>query len=113
MYIISVLIFVSVGQVVYWSDVLSHAIYRAPLDGSTEKEVFLNSTHGIGIVDGSSFFYNFRCFSGKRQNSTKNSTAFPKIADLKKISAVHTCTTVPEISLKGIRNSAIKVIGVQ
>ena len=56
MYIISV--FVSVGQVVYWSDVLSHAIYRAPLDGSTEKEVFLNSTHGIGIVDGSLFYYN-------------------------------------------------------
>nr|KAG5707173.1 hypothetical protein BaRGS_017857 [Batillaria attramentaria] len=38
------------GEVVYWSDVKEHVIYKASLAGG-EQEVFLNSSDGIGIVD--------------------------------------------------------------
>ncbi|PVD21301.1 hypothetical protein C0Q70_19473 [Pomacea canaliculata] len=40
-----------IEQVVYWSDVKEYVIYRASLAGG-EREMFLNSSHGIGIVDG-------------------------------------------------------------
>ncbi|KAK7497721.1 hypothetical protein BaRGS_00011116, partial [Batillaria attramentaria] len=40
-----------IEQVVYWSDVKEHVIYKASLAGG-EQEVFLNSSDGIGIVDG-------------------------------------------------------------
>lgn len=40
-----------VEKVVYWSDVSEYAIYTTWLDG-TNRNVLLNATHGIGIVDG-------------------------------------------------------------
>lgn len=49
---------------VYWSDVRERVIYRAHLDG-TNKTVFLDSTRGIGIVDGNEFrelLARFICF---------------------------------------------------
>lgn len=39
-------------QVVYWSDVEEGIIYQSSLAGTGDKEVFLNRSNGIGIVDG-------------------------------------------------------------
>lgn len=41
-------------QFVYWSDTTENIIYRTSLDGS-EREVFLNCSHGVGVVDGESY----------------------------------------------------------
>ncbi|XP_012940627.1 uncharacterized protein LOC101861747 [Aplysia californica] len=41
-----------IKQVVYWSDVKEGVIYRSTLAGTGDQEIFLNSTNGIGIVDG-------------------------------------------------------------
>ena len=46
-----------VCQMVYWSDVKDKAIYRSSLAGAGEREVFLNTSHGIGIVEGQSSYY--------------------------------------------------------
>ena len=48
-----VIVFSRVTQV-YWSDVADSVIYRTrPEAGySAEPEVFLNASHGIGVVDG-------------------------------------------------------------
>ncbi|XP_048254821.1 uncharacterized protein LOC124138972 isoform X1 [Haliotis rufescens] len=40
-----------IEQFVYWSDTTENIIYRTSLDGS-EREVFLNCSHGVGVVDG-------------------------------------------------------------
>ncbi|CAH1779937.1 unnamed protein product [Owenia fusiformis] len=42
-----------VDQMVYWSDVTLRAIYRASLTGNgLDMEVFLNTSHSLGVVDG-------------------------------------------------------------
>ncbi|BFZ13036.1 hypothetical protein BsWGS_16075 [Bradybaena similaris] len=41
-----------IKQVVYWSDTEERVIYQSSLAGTGEKEVFLDGSNGVGLVDG-------------------------------------------------------------